>query len=229
MFIRIIIAAHTPMKIKTKESNKSSGFTIIAALFIIMVIVLIGLVGWYMYRQHHKTNLVTRSTTSTTTKSSGSSSSSSNTSNSNKAPVSKTPTVTPNCSSSNLALSLGPLQGAAGTSYMNVVLKNTASNSCVISGYPTVALSDGSGSALGNPASQSGSSTPSSITLTANQSVNASVGFPNPGFFDPSQCSQASTYIKVTPPNNQTALQASLSEQNCPGFSVGALQAGNGY
>jgi hypothetical protein len=93
-----------------------------------------------------------------------------------------------------------------------------------------VVLTDSSGNTLGQQASQDGSRA-AQITIAPNQQVFATVQYPIPGAGggDPSQCSAPSTYIKVTPPDATSSLQAAVSQQYCPnGFYVSVLQVGSG-
>ncbi len=52
--------------------------------------------------------------------------------------VAETRLTPPRCSASQLALSLGPPNGAAGTSYYPLRLRNTARTACAVSGIPVV-------------------------------------------------------------------------------------------
>lgn len=137
------------------------------------------------------------------------------------------PAVT-SCDTDDLSLSLGQPNGAAGTSYVDLILTNVSSLSCTLNGYPTVILVDSQGQQLGQTAGQStSSSAPTTITLKPDQTAHSTVAFPNPGNFSTGACSNQSTDINLTPSGQTSGLQAATIQQYCPGFSVTAIQSGN--
>ena len=148
------------------------------------------------------------------------------TTNNTPSPVqsSSTTKATPSCSTSDLALSLGQPNGAAGTSYIDLMLKNKSNTACTIKGYPGVSLVDSHDNQLGQAAIRSSTNQPVLITLKSGQSATATMAFPDPGNFStPGSCSVSSTKLKVYPPDQTSALEVTLAEQSCPGFSVTAL------
>ncbi|HUD07374.1 MAG TPA: DUF4232 domain-containing protein [Candidatus Saccharimonadales bacterium] len=226
-----------------KRSTSQAGFSVVEVVIVIAVILLIFLLGWYVYNHRHKhtqaANTSNSSSVKATTKATPKTSKPSTTTSTGSAvtPTTKStattksttttkPEGTPNCATTDLTLSLGQFNGGGGTEYMNVVLTNSSAASCNIGGFPNVALTDSGGNTIGSAATQDGSSN-GTITLAANQSAYSSVGFPlNNG----EQCSsETSSDIEVTPPNDTAGLQTSLSgQQYCQGFSVTALQPGDG-
>jgi hypothetical protein len=131
------------------------------------------------------------------------------------------------CTTSRLKVSLGQPQGAAGTSYMNVVLTNTGVGSCTLSGYPAVFLTNAAGSVLGAGAAASAGLPTSKLILARNTSVHALVGFPDATNFQPGVCSSASHNLEVYPPGLATSLRLPFTQYSCPGFSITAFVAGS--
>lgn len=130
------------------------------------------------------------------------------------------------CTTSHLKISLGQTQGTTGTSYMNVVLTNTGTGRCTLSGYPAVFLSNSSGMPLGLGAGTNSVYTPMKLTIAHGASVHALVGFPNAANFQSGACSQASNDLKLYPPGLATSLRIPFTQYGCPGFSVSALESG---
>jgi hypothetical protein len=132
-------------------------------------------------------------------------------------PSAPTPTPTPtatvtskpvvlHCQSSNLSLSLGTAQGAAGSSYIPVILTNTGSGKCTFFGYPGVSFVDAAGNQLGKDAKRS-SGAQKTFTLHSGESANATLRMPNPGNFPPSLCHQTTAdRLRVYPPGETVAL-----------------------
>jgi hypothetical protein len=130
------------------------------------------------------------------------------------------------CTVNHLKVSLGQPQGAAGTSYMDVVLTNTGVGSCTLSGYPAVFLASSSGAILGSGAAPNAGSTPRKLIITHNASVHSVLGFPSAANFQAGVCSNASNNLKLYPPGLATSLQIPFTQYSCPGFWVTALQTG---
>src|SRR5882724_10872742 len=59
---------------------------------------------------------------------------------------------TPVCAASNLNLSVGTTDAAAGTAYTHVVVANQGNATCTIAGYPAVFLTDASNNPIGSGA-----------------------------------------------------------------------------
>lgn len=130
------------------------------------------------------------------------------------------------CTASHLRMSLGQPQGAASTTYMDVVLTNTGAGSCSLTGYPTAFLTDNHGGVVGSGASPDPEYAPSKLTIAHNASVHAVVGFPNAANFQAGACSSASNNLRIYPAGLSTSLQLPFTQYSCPGFSISALRAG---
>jgi hypothetical protein len=103
------------------------------AVLVLFVLVVVGAAAW---RSHEQPVATTTSSTSTSTSTSTSSTTSS--------------TVVSACASDQFTGRLEAGQGATGTIYDAVVLTNTSSSTCTITGWPVLTLYKASGSPLAN-------------------------------------------------------------------------------
>jgi hypothetical protein len=130
--------------------------------------------------------------------------------------VSPTPTVTvtsttpaslPRCLSSQLSISLGQGQGAAGTTYTPIVFTNSGTVACELHGYPGVSFVDASGHLIGVPSAEDTGKAKTIRLAPGGGTANALLRQPNPGNFDPSACQQTTAAkLRVYPPGETTAL-----------------------
>jgi hypothetical protein len=131
------------------------------------------------------------------------------------ATVTATSVAMPRCASSNLSLSLGPAEGAAGSTYVPIVLTNTGGGKCHIAGYPGVSFVDSSGTQLGKAAKREPGPI-KTIKLASGESAYATLQLPNPGNFDPSLCNQTTANrLRVYPPDETTPLFIKDKAQIC--------------
>jgi hypothetical protein len=119
------------------------------------------------------------------------------------------------CLTTQLALSIGQGQGAAGSTIVPVILTNKGSDGCTLFGNPGVSFLDANGNQLGASAKFTGSER-ATVTLAPNGSANAQLQIPNPGNFSPTDCNQAtSSRLRVYPPGDRTSLTIAFSESVC--------------
>ena len=135
-------------------------------------------------------------------------------------------TLAANCQAPELNLSIGPSSGTAGTAYVDAVFTNQGLRTCILNGYPMVALVDAHNAMLGAPAMHNTAFPASTITLHPGESAHAAMGFPDPGNFAAGLCTANSATLKATPPSLLGALETPLARQYCPGFSVTVVQSG---
>jgi hypothetical protein len=170
----------------------------------------------------------TKSTTTTTTKKTHPSTttsapsttvapSSSTTTTTSSSPATTTTTTTagvPPCTSSQLSVSVGQSQGAAGSLIVPLVFQNTGSTTCSLQGYPGVSIVGTGGAQLGPAAARTGQATPL-VTLPTGQTTMAIFRQANPGNLN---CTPVSaTGFRVYPPNQTAALFAADSSlTTCP-------------
>jgi hypothetical protein len=138
-----------------------------------------------------------------------------------------TSTVT-QCGVENLQLSAGQQSGAAGTIYQHIIVTNTGTRTCTMSGYPTVFLYGSNGYALGSGAAAQPQPALTAVSLAPGGSAYTVVGYPQAGNFNPGVCSSTkSTSLKLYTPGAITPLEMPLEVAWCPGFSSTAMQAGS--
>jgi hypothetical protein len=110
------------------------------------------------------------------------------------------------CATAQLAASLGQSNGAMGTIYYPLNLRNTSSSKCTIQGYAGVSFVAGPDNhQVGQAASQDPRSTPT-VTLSPGQTASARLGIVNAGNFPPDCNMTPVSGLRVSPPG-QTASQ----------------------
>jgi hypothetical protein len=123
--------------------------------------------------------------------------------------------ATKTCSTSDLSLSIGQGQGAAGTSYVPIIFTNTGSKPCTLYGFPGVSFLDSSGKQLGVPATHSGGAE-GVVTLAPNGAANSQLGLPDPGNFPSGGCNSATAAkLQVYPPGDFGALTIADTSTVC--------------
>lgn len=128
--------------------------------------------------------------------------------------VTPTQTASP-CLTSNLSLSVGQSQGAAGTFFSPVLLTNVGSHPCTLFGYPGVSFVDSSGAQLGLPASHDKGKA-RTVLLSPQGTAGALLRQPDPGVYPPSRCQPAtSAKLKVYPPGQRDPLLVNDARQIC--------------
>jgi hypothetical protein len=131
-----------------------------------------------------------------------------------------TPTASPThhqpkpCLTSQLHLSLGPSQGAAGSFYTPLILTNQGA-ACTVFGYPGVSYINSSGGQVGVTAARD-SGHPTTVLVKPGDSASALLHQPNPLAFPASACHKArAAGIRVYPPAQTASLTVSSSTQVC--------------
>jgi hypothetical protein len=140
------------------------------------------------------------------------------------------PPATPGrCSSSQLAASLGSSNGAAGTIYYQLELRNTSAAACVVQGYPGVSFVAGAdGHQVGDPATRVAGSAPSRV-LTPGESAGATLAIVDASNFGTS-CDLTNVLgLRVYPPDQTAALFVPHADMACantqdPTLRIGPLQ-----
>lgn len=119
------------------------------------------------------------------------------------------------CLTSELRLSLGQAQGAAGSSIMPIVFTNTGTAACTLYGYPGVTFLDASGSQLGSDATHDGAEA-AVVTLAPNGTANAMLRMPDPGNYSAGGCQPAqSARLRVYPPGDFKPLTVAYATTVC--------------
>ncbi|MBV9845784.1 MAG: DUF4232 domain-containing protein [Kutzneria sp.] len=117
------------------------------------------------------------------------------------------------CTTEELAIALGPGNGAAGHFYVPVTFTNESTADCTIAGYPAVSYVTGkAGTQIGDAAVWSPASTPT-VTLHPGQQASATVDQVDVANFPASMCEPVDAAgLRVYPPNN--TVPVFLSEPN---------------
>ncbi|MFF4014180.1 DUF4232 domain-containing protein [Streptomyces sp. NPDC001843] len=125
------------------------------------------------------------------------------------------------CTVSDLYLSMGRKEGAAGSLYWPVRFTNTSTTSCALRGYPGVSVLDSAHRQIGPAATHSGSSY-STVTLAPAHSASAVVRTTNGPVGGP--CLRTGSYLRVYPPASTKAVLVPAGWKTCSGvFQVGPV------
>ncbi|WP_432585493.1 DUF4232 domain-containing protein [Streptomyces sp. HD1123-B1] len=132
------------------------------------------------------------------------------------------------CSTERLKLTVGRKDVGAGNVYLPLVLTNTSTSACTLTGFPGVSLLDADGALIGEPAARRGASH-STIPLPPGGSASALLHTLNEGVTD-TPCWKSATSIRVYPPDSFRAMKvAAHSFRVCGGvFDVEAVRSGAG-
>jgi len=127
---------------------------------------------------------------------------------------SETTTVT-SCQSADLKLSLGPTDGAAGTTYQEVVFTNTGDSSCTLHGFPGVSYVDAGGAIIGKPTTEDPGAR-ITVVLAVHGQAHSLLRQPDAGNFPASRCHLTTTdRLQVYPPGETHQLFVTDRTQVC--------------
>jgi hypothetical protein len=144
-------------------------------------------------------------------------------------PASASASASHRCYSSQLAVTPGRAQGAAGSVGQTVQLRNLAHVTCTLEGYPGMLLLNASGHALPTVVHRGASVTVSArpvslVTLTPGQSAAFDIGYASATGYANKRC-PTSTRVEITPPNDFAALTINWRLQPFGG-TIEALRCG---
>lgn len=132
------------------------------------------------------------------------------------------------CATSDLKVSVGQSNGAAGTIFYNLDFTNTSGSPCVVQGYPGVSLvtaSSTAGSQIGAAARRNPVTPSTRITLNPGDAAHAMLGIAEAGNFPPGKCHMVTAHwLKVFPPDQTVAAYAPLTTATCSSSSAPTLQ-----
>jgi hypothetical protein len=119
----------------------------------------------------------------------------------------------PQCRLSNLRLSVGTANGAAGTIYYPLDFTNTSSSACAIYGYPGVAfVTSPHGSQIGAPAGRASATAPALVILAPGAAAHATLAVSDVLIGNNCLNHQVQVHwVQVYPPDQYSPLFASLS------------------
>lgn len=131
------------------------------------------------------------------------------------------------CAAHNLVGTIEQVQGAAGSTIIDVSLRNDGP-SCTVAGFPGVSLIDVDGSQIGAAADREpASATPQSLTLATGDAASFSVRSTNALAFDPKECNTIdSTALKVYPPADTEWVTLPLTVATCGNEQIHTLFTG---
>lgn len=139
------------------------------------------------------------------------------------------------CSTRYLGGSVGVTQGAAGSTYVVLVLKNLNNYPCTLYGYPGVALDAGGPpvTPVGLAAAENPTTPRQLVTLAPYGTANALLHILDPGNYPPAECDPVTTtFLQIIPPNQTVPVYVGYTTQTCAKpiqlLTVDAMRPGSG-
>jgi hypothetical protein len=128
----------------------------------------------------------------------------------------------PFCRTSQLRLTVGTAEGAAGSQYQPLVLTNSG-GSCTLHGYPGVSFLDASGRQIGEPAVMTRAATPRVVLRPGGRAM-ATLSIATAANYSDSACRpQQAARVRVYPPGQRAALTAADAVGICAAPGTGQL------
>ena len=125
------------------------------------------------------------------------------------------------CATTDLKLTVGAANGAAGTIFYPLDFTNTSGSACTMFGYPGVAfVSSPGGSQIGAPANRRAAAAPTVITVTPGAAAHATLAVSDVLIGNNCKRQQQVNWVQVYPPDQFSALSAPLSRQGCADKSL---------
>jgi Protein of unknown function (DUF4232) len=123
------------------------------------------------------------------------------------------------CATSALKATIGPAEGAAGSSYYPIDFTSNASASCTLFGYPGVSFVTGQGGGqIGAAAVRDSVTAPALVTVAPGAIAHATLQVVNASNYPASRCTITKAHwLRVYPPDQFTALYISFSAPTCAG------------
>ena len=133
--------------------------------------------------------------------------------------------VTP-CATASLTPSLGSPEGAAGTVFYPLILQNSGSSACSMSGYPGVSFIAGSDNHLVGAAATQEPETAGTVVIDPGQATSANLGIVNAGNF-PADCNPAPVSgLQVTLPGQSDPVVIGHADTACASATYTTLRIG---
>jgi hypothetical protein len=107
----------------------------------------------------------------------------------------------PTCQAGQLYVWVSPdsANGTAGTTYYNLDVTNTGNRPCSLNGYPGVIATDSRGRTLGAAASRNGQGRAATVTIAADGTAHASLGYVD-ALLNRGSRPQTATFLRVSLP-----------------------------
>ena len=136
------------------------------------------------------------------------------------------PVQVPRCASAQLTPSLGPPDGAAGTTFYPVILKNSGAAPCSMSGFPAVSFISGSDNHLVGVAASQDADTIGVVVIDPGQSTAANLGIVNAGNF-PADCNAVPVSgLQVNLPGETDPIIIGHADTACASTAYSTLRVG---
>jgi Protein of unknown function (DUF4232) len=132
------------------------------------------------------------------------------------------------CPTSALRASIGPADGAAGSTYYPLEFTNVSGAACTMFGYPGVSLVTGvSGRQLGGAAVRNPTFRPRAVTLGPGASAHATLQVVVAQNYPPATCDPVTAHrLRVYPPDQFAALFVRFTAVTCAGKIAGGSTLG---
>jgi hypothetical protein len=139
--------------------------------------------------------------------------------------TSPAPPVGPSaCPAMALTVSLGPGNGAAGSTYYPIEFTNSSGTTCSLYGYPGVSFVTASGTQVGAAAAEDPTYPRMMVTLTPGGTVHAEIRITDAQNYPPSTCDPvAANQLRIFPPGQTSALYLGMTAMGCSNTSVQIL------
>lgn len=135
-----------------------------------------------------------------------------------------TPTGAPACAIPDLAVRLGPGNGAAGSIYYPIEFTSTSSVACTLYGYPGVSFVTASGAHAGAAATQDPTYPRALVTLAPGAAAHAELRVTNAANYPASACQPVTVHrLRVYPPGETRPVYLTLKATACASTSVRLL------
>ena len=130
------------------------------------------------------------------------------------------------CSSSQLSGSLASPNGAAGTTYYFLVLRNTGSTTCTLTGYPGVSFLTGQGGSQVGAAADRNPGTANRLQIPAGGSAKAELGITDATNYGAACGITNVGGLQVFPPNQTAAIFVAHQDKACSNKNDVTLHVG---
>jgi hypothetical protein len=128
------------------------------------------------------------------------------------------------CPTTALTASLGPGNGAAGSSYYPIEFTNASGATCSLYGYPGVSFVTASGIQVGAAAAEDPTFPRMLVTLTPGSTVHAELRITDAQNYPPSTCDPVTAHqLRIFPPGQTSALYIGMTAMGCSNTSVQIL------
>ena len=133
------------------------------------------------------------------------------------APAPAAPPPPAPCLTRYLAATIGNAQGAAGSTYVELVLTNLDNVSCTLYGYPGVAMDNGVPvTPVGLPSNEDPATPRELVTLLPHGKAAALLRIASTGDYTPAACKPVNTqWLQVIPPNQYVPVYIGYNSQTC--------------